>query len=219
MDLGILDSLAQDFRVIALDLRGHGRSGKPHDPSAYGRQVLEDIVGLMDELGLESADVVGYSTGAQVGLSLVTEFPERVGRAVLGGGGMLEVGGEEYEWYRAIPDALSGFGPDDTIVDRLFPGGGFDGPLADAVNANDPLAISAFARGMLDLVHDEESLRDNQVPVLLFVGEDDVSKYQADAALQVGNNMRMHVLPGRDHVGAMRDPEFVSSIRGFLASG
>lgn len=213
---GIAQSLASDFRVIAPDLRGHGRSGKPHDPSAYGRAVLEDAVRLLDYLGIESAHMVGYSTGAQVTLSLVTEFPQRVRRAVLGGGGMLEAGGAEYEWYSTIPDALSDLGPDETIAERLFPGADFDEELTSVINANDPMAISAFATGMLHLAHNEAALRANEIPVLLLIGEDDPDRYQAEAALRVGSDMRMIIQAGCGHSTALRDPQFVPTIRGFL---
>src|SRR5690606_28519982 len=47
---GILDSLASGYRAIALDLRGHGESEKPHDPAAYGQQMVADVVRLLDHL-------------------------------------------------------------------------------------------------------------------------------------------------------------------------
>jgi len=213
---GIAQALSSTFRVIAPDLRGHGRSGKPHDPSAYGRAVLEDAVRLLDHLGVESTHVVGYSTGAQVALSMITEFPQRVRRAVLGGGGMLEASGEEYEWYGATAKALTNLRPDETIAERLFPGMDLDEDFKKVVNANDPLALSAFAAGMLRLAHDEAELRANEVPVLLLIGEEDPYRYQAEAARRCGSNMRMVVQAGRGHSTALRDPGFVRAILDFL---
>ena len=43
---GILKDLAKDYRVIAYDNRGHGKSGKPHDPKKYGMEMVEDAVRL-----------------------------------------------------------------------------------------------------------------------------------------------------------------------------
>lgn len=75
-------------RVIALDLRGHGESGKPHDPAVYGREsLLADIIGLLDHLGVEWANVFGYSMGARLALSLAMAAPERLGYLILGGVG------------------------------------------------------------------------------------------------------------------------------------
>ena len=75
-------------RVVALDLRGHGESGKPHDPAAYSREaILGDIVGLLDHLGVEWANVFGYSMGARLALALAIEHRERVGYLIVGGVG------------------------------------------------------------------------------------------------------------------------------------
>ncbi len=58
---GILPDLARNDQVIAFDLRGHGKSWKPHDPKAYGREMALDIVRLLDHLGIARAHVVGFS--------------------------------------------------------------------------------------------------------------------------------------------------------------
>lgn len=63
---GIFDALAKTYRVYGMDARGHGKSGKPHDPAAYGAEMGLDIVRLMDHLGLKTAHVVGYSMGAHI---------------------------------------------------------------------------------------------------------------------------------------------------------
>src|SRR6478672_13252418 len=67
---GIVDALvAAGRRVIAYDARGHGQSDKPHDPAAYENDAMvRDARSLLDHLGVESVDVVGYSMGALVSL-------------------------------------------------------------------------------------------------------------------------------------------------------
>src|SRR5580704_16817637 len=55
---GIISALAKDYRVIALDNRGHGKSDKPHDPKSYGQEMVEDAVRLLDHLKIEKAHVV-----------------------------------------------------------------------------------------------------------------------------------------------------------------
>src|SRR5262245_18097621 len=72
---GIVDALSKDFKVIALDLRGQGKSDKPHDPAAYGEQMGEDVIRLMDHLKIEKAHIVGYSLGGFTTLKLVTLHP------------------------------------------------------------------------------------------------------------------------------------------------
>src|ERR1700730_4536788 len=75
-------------RVIGLDNRGHGKSEKPHDPDAYGPHMVEDVCNLIDHLGLDRVDYIGYSMGSQIGLRLLVAHPQRALRAVAGGIGM-----------------------------------------------------------------------------------------------------------------------------------
>ena len=82
----VRDLQAAGRRVIALDNRGHGKSGKPHDPAAYDPRIMaEDARRLLDHLRIERADVIGYSMGARIAANLALAHPERVRRAVFGG--------------------------------------------------------------------------------------------------------------------------------------
>src|SRR5688500_17798103 len=82
---GVLEPLAQSYRVIAFDMRGHGESDKPHDPKAYGAETAWDIVRLLDHLGIDKAHIVGYSGGAHSVAQLLTLAPQRFITATLGG--------------------------------------------------------------------------------------------------------------------------------------
>src|SRR6202011_954277 len=77
-------------RVLGLDCRGHGHSDKPHDPAAYRLATMAaDVVRLLDHLDVQVADFLGYSMGARIGLEAAARHADRMGRAVLGGLGML----------------------------------------------------------------------------------------------------------------------------------
>lgn len=81
------------FRCIALDQRGHGESAGPHDASAYQREKLaDDVLNLMDHLGLNRVDLFGYSMGTRTAMAVALRAPERVSNPILGGigGKMLE---------------------------------------------------------------------------------------------------------------------------------
>lgn len=85
-------------RVIALDARGHGRSDRPHDTASYGEsRMAQDISCLIDELGLEEVDLVGYSMGATVALLAAAE-DKRIRRLIIGGIGAhtLSLGGSHH---------------------------------------------------------------------------------------------------------------------------
>lgn len=71
-------------RVVLIDCRGHGNSGKPHEPAAYGGDKrARDIVAVLDALGLPAADLVGFSMGGMIALAAALRFPERVRRLVV----------------------------------------------------------------------------------------------------------------------------------------
>jgi len=65
---GVIDKLKSDFQVIAMDLRSHGLSSKPHDSSAYAKQMARDVVNLLDHLEIDQAHLVGYSLGGFIAL-------------------------------------------------------------------------------------------------------------------------------------------------------
>jgi pimeloyl-ACP methyl ester carboxylesterase len=75
---GVFANLAKDHRAIAIDLRGHGKSGKPHDPKAYGEEFARDVVRLLDHLKIQRAHVLGYSLGAFIAGRVATMHQERL---------------------------------------------------------------------------------------------------------------------------------------------
>jgi 3-oxoadipate enol-lactonase len=76
-----LDALAERFRVIRYDARGHGASSVPRGP--YDLSGLgADLIAVLDLLGVERAHVVGLSLGAMVGLWVAAHAPNRVARLV-----------------------------------------------------------------------------------------------------------------------------------------
>lgn len=71
-------------RFLLLDLRGHGRSSRPTDQSAYTwRKMASDVTALLDHLGLERAIVGGMSLGADVTLAFASVYPERLQAAIV----------------------------------------------------------------------------------------------------------------------------------------
>jgi len=81
----LLPGLAAGRQIIALDPQGHGRTADIARPIRY-EAMAEDCAALLDYLGIEQVDVVGYSMGAGTGLRLSIQHPERVRRQVLASG-------------------------------------------------------------------------------------------------------------------------------------
>jgi pimeloyl-ACP methyl ester carboxylesterase len=77
-----IESLARNHLVIAPDSRGHGRSTDSAAPLSYA-EMADDVRGLLDRLAIREADIVGWSDGGIIGLTLALRYPERVGRLVM----------------------------------------------------------------------------------------------------------------------------------------
>jgi pimeloyl-ACP methyl ester carboxylesterase len=106
---GVIRELAKDYRVIALDLPGHGASGKPMNKQAYGVQMVDDVVLLLDHLKIKKAHIVGYSLGGMITLKLLAKYPERVRSALVGGMGWFRAGSSLQQLFTKVPGV--GFGP------------------------------------------------------------------------------------------------------------
>jgi pimeloyl-ACP methyl ester carboxylesterase len=80
--------LAAGWRVIALDIRGHGESDKPRDPAFYAQDLrVGDVLAVMGAAGLSSAPVMGYSMGGYIAIHLAKMYPACVGKLIVGGVG------------------------------------------------------------------------------------------------------------------------------------
>ena len=81
----IIPKLAETHKVYALELQGHGRTTDIDRPITYPN-LADDVAAFMDAVGLEKADVFGYSMGAVAGLQLAIRHPEKVNKLVLASG-------------------------------------------------------------------------------------------------------------------------------------
>jgi pimeloyl-ACP methyl ester carboxylesterase len=73
----IIPDFREDYRLILVDLRGHGKSDRP-ETGYHIDEIARDVIGIMQHLKLERAHIVGSSLGAEVGLSLAANTPEKV---------------------------------------------------------------------------------------------------------------------------------------------
>ena len=151
----VLKALAKDYRVIAMDCRGHGGSEKPHDPKKYGPEMVQDAVRLLDHLKVDKAHVVGYSMGAGLTLQIAARHPERVRTATLGGAGLPQPGRERLlEELAQSLEQGKGLGP---LVVALTPQGR-PRPTEEQIKAIDAALLGrndakALAAVILSLIH------------------------------------------------------------------
>jgi len=196
------------WRVIGLDCRGHGRSAKPHDPAAYARPTMaEDVVRVLDHLGIERADYLGYSMGARIGLELVLARPERLRRAVLGGLGAWSVDNRS----ELIARRLRG---DETVTDATAVQ--FQ-TFAAARPTNDLEALACCILGPQPPL-DPRRLATVQVPVLIVVGElDPIARGAAEISRQIPG-ARYVTIPGRNHLNVVPARPFKEAALAFLGA-
>src|SRR5919197_3911760 len=81
----VLPLLAERHQVVAVDLQGHGRTADIDRP-IDARLMADDIAALIDHLGLDWPDVVGYSLGGGVALHTAAKHPKKVGKLVMASG-------------------------------------------------------------------------------------------------------------------------------------
>ena len=128
-------------RAIALDNRGHGASSKLYDPAAYHSATMaEDVRALLDHLGIERADVMGYSMGARIVTFLTIDHPARVRSVVIGGMGSRMV--EEV----GLPDKVAAALEAPSLADISDPSGRIFRSFAEQTKS-DLKALAACIRG------------------------------------------------------------------------
>jgi pimeloyl-ACP methyl ester carboxylesterase len=197
-------------RVIALDNRGHGDSGKLYDAKAYHIPTMAgDVSALMDHLGIARADVMGYSLGARMTAWLALREPQRLRSAIFGGIGiaLIEGGGPGEN----VASALEA----PTLDEVSDPVGRTFRAFADQTRS-DRRALAACLRGSRGLMTKEEAAGIS-VPVLIAVGTSDEIAGSAAALGDIIRGSQVLDIPNRDHMRAVGDKVYKTGVLEFLS--
>jgi pimeloyl-ACP methyl ester carboxylesterase len=198
-------------RVIALDNRGHGASSKLYDPADYEMALMaDDVRALLDHLGIERADVMGYSMGARITAFLCLNHPARVRSAVLGGLGVNLIEGHSGGLAQTIVAALEA----PSLADVMHPVGRAFRSFAEQTKS-DLKALAACMR------RPRQSLSRAQVagirtPTLVAVGTNDEVAGSAQDLAALIPGARALDIPDRDHMLAVGDKVFKTGVLDFL---
>lgn len=195
------------FAAIMPDLRAHGQSAHPHDPSAYPEDVLvKDAQALIAHLALEDYDLGGFSLGARTAVRCVIEgsVPRRL---VLGGMGLEGLAG----WERRADFFID-------AIDRF-----------DTVKRGDPafMAVAFMKTQKVDRVAARlllQSVGDNQpgelgratMPTLVVCGDQDRDNGSPQALVEALPDARFEQIPG-SHMSSVTEPAFGEAIVRFLS--
>jgi pimeloyl-ACP methyl ester carboxylesterase len=197
-------------RAIALDNRGHGQSTKLYEPADYHTDILvDDVCGLLDHLGLRSADVLGYSMGARICAFMAAHRPARVRSAILGGLGIRLVDGTV-----GLNDDIAGALEAPSLADVQDPTGRQFRAFAEQTRS-DLKALAACLRGSRQTLPVAEAQAIG-LPVLIAVGTKDQVAGPAQPLAALIPAARALDIPNRDHMLAVGDKVFKAGVLAFL---
>jgi pimeloyl-ACP methyl ester carboxylesterase len=207
-----VDALQPIRRVVALDCRGHGESDKPHDPEAYGNEIMAgDVLRLMDHLGIEKADLFGYSMGSAISCHLIVHHRERFSSAVLAGTGdrfFFEAAGASVT--DGMAKAMLADDPSQ-ITDPMLRG---FRALADGIPNNDRIALAACSQHVREPV-DRADFARVDIPVLIVNGANDDVAGKADELVAAIPGAKLVLIPDTDHL-VVFDPRAKEPVLSFL---
>jgi pimeloyl-ACP methyl ester carboxylesterase len=218
----LLPALAAARQVIAIELQGHGHTADADRPLSY-QQMAADTAVVLDALGIETADLVGYSLGGAVALQLAMQHPGRVRRLVF-------AGGTSYRRDGLYPETLE---EPESAADDLT---GSVWHQAYLRVAPDPSAwpVLVAKNNQLDRTFagwPDQDLQQLAAPVLLIIGDSDIVRPEHTMKMfrLLGGGVvgdlaglpasQLAVLPGTSHVGLLDRVDWLQSmILEFLGS-
>jgi pimeloyl-ACP methyl ester carboxylesterase len=186
---GTTTLLAKNYQVIALDVRGHGLSDKPAKEAAYGKELVEDVVRLLDHLKIKKAHIVGYSMGGIIAANFIARHPDRVLSGTLGGMGWLKKGG---------------------VAQWTFGRIGKNDPNATA--------LAVCGRSLAKLALTEEEIKAIRVPVAILIGDKDnlVKKLYLEPLRKVRKDWPVIEIKDANHITCILKKQFREEIAVWL---
>lgn len=234
---GITTALATDFRVVAMDIRGHGLSQTSHEPKDYGIEMVKDVFRLMDHLDIERAHIAGYSLGGFIALKCVAEHPERIISAAYCASGWKDPDGPEdilspYRrpqqqsrlWQHDMdlflqppsPQTLSPYRIISAKTDSFL-----SGPvdwvrhyIGDSIV--DRQSIRAMKKAFRDFIVTREQLANMKIPSICFIGTNDGLYPYAEDLHKVQPAVELVVLDDVNHITLAMSDEFHTRLIKFL---
>jgi pimeloyl-ACP methyl ester carboxylesterase len=221
-----LPALAEHHQVIVVDLQGHGRTADIDRPIDV-RLMADDIAALIDHLGLEKPDVVGYSLGGGVAFFTASKYPEKVGKLVMASAHIdsdampPEMRAQQAQVNTAAVESLKNT-PMYELYQRVAPRPEDFGRLLDKIGES-----------MSKAFNNSEEMRGLQVPTMLVCADADMappSHYVEafkllDGGLRDGGWMgegrpkgghALAILPGLTHYNVSSSPLFAAVVLDFL---
>lgn len=203
---GQVADLARDHLVIVADSRGHGRSTRSAEPFGYGLMAA-DYVALLDHLNIDAVDLVGWSDGGIIGLSIAMDHPERLHRLFAHAANITTAGVDPSVAEDAVfADYIGRMAAD---YARLSP---------------TPDQFEPFVAQISEMWATQPNWTDAQVgaitvPVAVVLGEHDeaITRAHTDHMAATIPGAELVILPAVSHFAMLQDPEgYTAALRAFI---
>ncbi|WP_316812955.1 alpha/beta hydrolase [Pedobacter heparinus] len=217
----IIPVLAKNRKVIVAEMQGHGRTKDIPREFSY-ESMADDVSGLLKQLKIDSADILGYSMGGGIAFQVAVRHPEQVRRLVVLSGTYKHDG-----WW---PDVEASFG---TMTADMFKGS----PLEKQYDSlgNDPKHFPEYVKKVISIdlkPYDwSKEVKNSKAPLFMAIGDADGVRYEHALELfraKGGGKMgdihglpksRLAIIPGTTHIGMMQRTDWlIPMINDFLDS-
>lgn len=221
----LIAPLAASRPVIAVDARGHGRSGGVDGPLSYDR-MADDTAAVLDRLGVAKADVLGYSMGGSTAVALAVKHPDKIGKQVI-----LSATSRLDGWYPEVLAGISKLTPEifagspiDTEYRRLSPAPEKFPVLVANIKSLDATpfgwsdaAVRAIPGRTMVIIGDADGVTlDHAIELFKLRGGGDVAA-ATQGFLTAAPKARLAILPATSHIGIMGEvPAIVAMVTPFL---
>jgi pimeloyl-ACP methyl ester carboxylesterase len=215
--LGLAKALPPAYRMVALDVRGFGRSSKFAEPARFGQQMVDDVIRLMDHLKIQRAHVIGHSMGALIAANVASRYPARVTTATLVAGPFYaDTATFTRETSRWTADLEGGAGLGN-FMQWLFPA--MKPEMAGMVNAqtmkgNDLASLIGVMKSLPAMA--VNGFPQGGSKALLVAGTGDPLHPLSVAFARQSPGARLVEVPGADHVGVITNAAAVTAMREHL---
>ncbi|TDD79215.1 alpha/beta fold hydrolase [Actinomadura darangshiensis] len=215
-DAGYVDALADQYRLICIDARGHGGSDAPRDVGSYriDRQV-GDVIAVLDALSVDRAAFWGASMGGIIGMHLLARHPERLTGLVAGGAHAERVKVQPAEVEREAEVFRSqGVEP---FIAAMEGRGRLPAWMRSTMLAADAHALAALATALADRDGVLDVLARVPVPLLLLAGDHDPQRAAIQRTAAQIPSATLVELPDCGHLDAfLRTDLTLPVVRPFL---
>lgn len=219
-----LPALAENRQVIAVELQGHGHTADINRPLSF-EQFADDVAALIKHLGLENADVLGYSLGGGAALQTAIRYPSVVRKLVLVSAPCKSDG-----WY---PEVRAGMKSMNAEVGKTWIGSPMHQAYASVAPKPDdwPTVVGKMGRLLSQDYDWSEAVSALKLPVMIVVGDADSVRTahvveffellgggQRDANWDGSgmSNSRLAILPGTTHYDIFSSPALAAAVIPFL---